>query len=597
MKNLSYFFLVLILTFVSTVSFAQKIEEKLLYSGTAQIDAYSFYTDEKGNYGYVEYDINSSRSRLVSNKGNSDYFDVVNADMKFDRDGNNFTTAYNFRKDTTYLPEMYCLLMNGQKVAEINSIDSYNAYINSDNQYQCVITENYKQYIGKYSADKGLVKTGPYDIVKSIYAEMTDPPSPMQGDDEMAPNLFKNKNGDYGYIVVQDNKASLVFGNDVIKTDYTDILETGFTYDRNGALTYIAKGNGAFYSRYGNEFIVQGSTKLNDFGSVNPPIRFNSQNLPVYVTMDSINESTYISRLVVGNDYYKVMNSAKTSEVSGYSGGIYDINISGNNISFTGQTQITTNNPNGYNDYSYRTVNVINGVEGKGYYNEGVKRFNKSGSGLFAGSPNYTDRKISLYLMTGSDTKIVSDKKYDGINDYNFINGGSKYYYVGTQYGDYAKGERDKSDVYIDNEFMGSYELLVGQGTDEGNFSIVIFNNAGDYAFAVQNAKEKKVNGELTYDYTTEIISNKDIETPSLPYKKDKFSYVDNLRFIKNGKLFYIGYLYPTDSTVESYLVLDGKIVGKTYNSISNFAYNKDNNTASFRASKGNSIYDVTIRF
>jgi hypothetical protein len=597
MKNLSYLFLFLIFTFVSSVSFAQKIEEKLLYSGTAQVDAYSFYTDGKGNYGYIEYDVNSSQSRLVSNKGNSDFFDVVNADMKFDRDGNNYTTAYNFRKDTTYLPEMYYLLMNGQKVAELNSIDSYNAYINSANQYQCVITENYKQYICKYSTDKGLVKTGPYDIVKSIYAEITDSPYPMEGDDKMAPNLFKNKNGDYGYIVVTNNKASLVFGNDETKTDYTDILETSFTYDRNGALTYIAKSNGVFYSGYGNEFVVQGSTKWNDFNSVNPPVKFNSQNMPVYVTMDSVNESTYISRLIVGNDYYKVMNSGKTSEVSGYSGGIFDINVSGNNISFTGQTQIITKNPNGYDDYSYRSVNVINGVEGKGYYNQGVKRFNKSGAGLFSGSSNSTDRKVSLYLMSGSDAKVVSGKKYDGINDYNFINGSSKYYYIGTQYGDYEKGERDKSDVYIGDDFIGNFESLLGQGTDDGNYNSIVFSNSGDYAFVVQNANEKKVNGELTYDYTTEIVSNQDVETPSLPYKKDKFSYIDNLRFLKNGKLFYAGYLYPTDATMECFLVLDGKIIGKAYSSLSNFIYNKDNNTATFRASKGNAIYDVTVRF
>lgn len=599
MKNLSYLFLSLIFTLVSSVSFAQKIDEKLLYAGTGQtnVDAYSFYADGKGNYGYIEYDVNSSQSRLASNKGNSDYFDVVNGDIKFDRDGNNYTTAYNFRKDTTYLADKYYLLMNGQKVAELNVIDSYNAFVNSSNQYQCVITENDKQYIGKYSTANGLVKTGPYDLVKSIYAELTDTPMPYEGDEKVVQNLFKNKNGDFGYIIIQNNKASIMFGNDVTNTDYTDILETSFTYDKNGALSYIAKNNGLFYSCYGGEFVVQGNTKWNDFSSINPPVRFNGQNIPVYVNMDSVNENTYMSRMVVGNDYYKVMNSSKSSEVSGYSGGIYDINVSGNNISFTGQTQIITKNPNGYDDYAYRTVNVINGVEGKGYYNQGVKRYNKSGAGLFSGAINSSDKKVSLYMMSGSDVKVVSGKKYDGIYDYNFINGGSKYYYIGTQYGNYEKGERDKSDVYINDEFIGTFESLLGMGMEDGNYNSIIFNNAGDYAFVAQNSNEKKVNGELTYEYTTEIVSNLDIETPSLPYKKDKFAYIDNMRFLKNGKLFYIGYLYPNDSTMEGYLVLDGKITGKAYNSVSNFVYNKDNNSATFRASRGNSIFDVTVKF
>ncbi len=601
MKNLSYLFLLLLITAIANLSYGQKIEEKLLFSGTGQntVDAYSFYTDGNGNYAYVEFDPNSNQSRLVSNKGNSDFYDVVNADAKFDKNGNNYTTAYNFRKDTTYLAENNVLLLNGARVGEMNSIDSYNAFVNSDGEYQCVVTEGDKQYILKYSIEKGIKKTGPYDAVKSIYAEMTDVPymSEGDGDGKMYQNLFKNKNGDFGYIVIQNGKASIMWGNNVTNTDYTDISEISFTYDKSGALSYIAKGNGLFYSAFGSEFVVQGDKKWNEFNSINAPIKFNKDNVPVYVTMDSINETTYMSRLVVGNDYYKVMNSSKSSEISGYSGGIYDINLSADgSISFTGQSQIITKNPGGYDDYTYRTVNVNNGVEGKSYYNQGAKKYNKSGSVLVAGSANQTDKKVSLFMIKGNEGKVVSEKKYDGLNDYNFINDGNKFYYIGVTYGDYEKGTKDKSDVYVDGELIGTYENLLGQGSEDGNYNSMIFNNSGDYAFVVQNSNEKKVNGEMVYDYTSEIVSNRDFDMPSLPYNKERFAYIDNLKFLKNGKLFYIGYLYPNDMTTESYLVVDGKLVGKPYTSLNNVKYNKDG-SMSFRASRGGSIYDVTLRF
>jgi len=199
-------------------------------------------------------------------------------------------------------------------------------------------------------------------------------------------------------------------------------------------------------------------------------------------------------------------------------------------------------------------------------------------------------------MIKGNEGKVVSEKKYDGLNDYNFINDGNKFYYIGVTYGDYEKGTKDKSDVYVDGELIGTYENLLGQGSEDGNYNSMIFNNSGDYAFVVQNSNEKKVNGEMVYDYTSEIVSNRDFDMPSLPYNKERFAYIDNLRFLKNGKLFYIGYLYPNDMTTESYLVVDGKLTGKPYTSLNNVKYNKDG-SMTFRASRGGSIYDVTIRF
>jgi hypothetical protein len=601
MKNLKYIFLFLVLTFFVNFSYGQKIDEKLIFTGTGQttVDAYSFYSDGNGNYAYVEFDQNTNLSRLITNRGNSEYYDVVNSDAKFDRGGNNFTTAYNYRKDTTYLADKFYLLVNGEMKAEMSNIDSYNAFINSDNEYQCVVTENGNQYIAKYSTDKGLVKTGPYDMIKSIYAEWSDSPVKTQTDDKQAPNLFKNKSGDYGYIILSNGKASIMFGNSVTNTDYTDINESSFTYDRNGALTYIAKTNGQFYSAMGNECVVQGDVKWNDFNYVNMPVKFTKDNIPVYAVMDSIDENTYMSRLIVGNDNYKVYsNASKTSQVVAYSGGIYDIIVMDNgNINFTGQSQIVTKNPEGYDDYSYKTINVNNGVEGKAYYNQGIKKYSKSGSTLVAGSTNQKDKKVSLFMLTGNDSKVVSEKKYDGINDYDFINGGNKFYYIGTTYGDYDKGLRDKSDVYVNGDMIGTYEALLGQGSEDGNYNSVVFNNAGEYAFVVQNSNEKKVNGEMTYDYTSEVISSIDADTPELPYNKEKFAYIDNLRFLKNGKLFYIGYLYPNESTTESFMVLDGKIIGKSYSSLNDVRYNKDSNTMTFRASRGNNLYNVTMNF
>ena len=87
---------------------------------------------------------------------------------------------------------------------------------------------------------------------------------------------------------------------------------------------------------------ILGSTKWNDFNSINPPVRFNGQNIPVYVNMDSVNRKHYVQNglsvtIITSNELFQI------SEVSGYSGGgIYDINVSEINNFFTGQTQIIT---------------------------------------------------------------------------------------------------------------------------------------------------------------------------------------------------------------------------------------------------------------
>jgi YHS domain-containing protein len=46
----------------------------------------------------------------------------------------------------------------------------------------------------------------------------------MEGEDRMAQNLFKNKNGDFGYILLQNGKASVMFGNDVINKNGVEAL-------------------------------------------------------------------------------------------------------------------------------------------------------------------------------------------------------------------------------------------------------------------------------------------------------------------------------------------------------------------------------------
>jgi len=359
MKSL-YALLFLVL---ANFSYAQSINEKLLFTAPPDqttVDAYSFYSDNTGSYAYVEYNQTTNLSRLISNQGNSEYYDIANNDIKFDKNGTVYSTAYNYRKDTTYLIESYFLLRNGQPVAEFASIDSYNAFINSSNEYQVVITEGDMQYIGRYSQEGGFEKTGPYDAVKSIYKEFTATES-----DVAQQNLFTDKDGNYGYVLILGDRASYLFGNNLTTTEYSDLNEMSFTYDKSGVLTYIAKRNGRFYMLYGNEFIVQGGKTWVTFNSVSYPIRFTPNNVPVYVVMDSLNENTYMSRLVVGDDYYKVYEDAsKKKAITGYSGGIYDVNVVANgNINFTGTSQVITKNKEGYDDYWYQTLHIVTGFQ------------------------------------------------------------------------------------------------------------------------------------------------------------------------------------------------------------------------------------------
>src|SRR5260221_4705994 len=111
LKTISVLILVL---FISGISFSQKITEKLI-SGIPQSTAsiiYDLKYDKKtGAYLYPLYDTTDDGVYVVTSKGKSEKYSTANTfSSVFDADGNIYTLAINTKYDTVFT---YFILKNG----------------------------------------------------------------------------------------------------------------------------------------------------------------------------------------------------------------------------------------------------------------------------------------------------------------------------------------------------------------------------------------------------------------------------------------------------------------------------------------------------
>src|SRR5690606_36933515 len=143
-----------------------------------------------------------------------------------------------------------------------------------------------------------------YLLVKPIYKG--DYPLDYGEGDVPYTNLFLDKDGNPGYAVLDGVNASLMFGDNLTRTDYTDIDANTFVYDKNGNMCYMAKNGAQFYTAPGNEFLVQGSQQHAAFDYIFGPVLFTSNNTPVYMGGEALVDMVSNYFVIVGDEKQEV---------------------------------------------------------------------------------------------------------------------------------------------------------------------------------------------------------------------------------------------------------------------------------------------------
>jgi len=247
--------------------------------------------------------------------------------------------------------------------------------------------------------------------------------------------------------------------------------------------------------------------------------------------------------------------------------------------------------------FLYNVTFVDNGIEQNFYLNPGLWKFNKNKRGLISYMIDTLLNKSKLLLKKGNKEKIINKMDFNEIPDYGFINNTNKTYYIGYISGDWTKKIKDQYYVFVDNERIGKYETIVYQNF-EGDYSMIRFNNKGDFAYVVQESEVENEDNE-SYEYYTYVITNEGKQQSSvIDFETDKksYDYIQNLFYTRNDKLFYIAGIY-NDKKNSDYIriMVDNKPLEKIYNSIYNLSYDNGKNMVSFLGGRDKSIYMVKI--
>ena len=600
MKARFVFFLIIVLL-INYGAYSQSVNEEEVVSlpDGATADSWSLVYNKTGGYAYIMYDaISNKYSVLYNGKESAQYEYISSYDIKFDSRGNYYVLTSTLIDPVNYFYS-FTLIVNGDSVASFDYAEPYNALMTTNDEYKFTVkTDTGAAALTKivtYTMSGGVTESEGYTFVKLIYGSNMNTASHDEEYD--FDNIFKDKEGNPGYIVSDGINASMVFGDKVIKTDFTDMDQSSFTYDKNGELTYVAKIGGQFYYVPGNEFVVQGSKRYKSFDNVYSQILFTSKNVPVYTGVDMLSETEYSTFVVVGDERQKIyLDKDKNETIPGFSGGLYDLAIdSKDNITYYG-SQLETQ-PEGKEAYYSKTAYVVNNVAGKFYGGLGQWKFNGAGDGLASYNPGKDYYTMALLYQKGGKTKQLKNSEYSSILDYGFTRDG-KTYYTAMKEGNYEQRVKPQYYVYIDNILIGKYETILYEGVGD-NFTTISFDGQGNYAFAVSSFDYYE-DGQDYIDPSAYVITNKGKQDPKILSRsglKD-FNYIDNMFYTSNNKLFYIG---GTNDVVNNKnymeLIVDGKNLEKVYSSMAYLNYDKVSNTLSFVGARDNKVYNVKVTF
>lgn len=546
MKKLLVLLLVL---FIGSSLNAQDIKEKKIFDGLngQSYSLYDFRYDVKtGSYVYSPYDTVTLKSKIISNKGNSDsYSGVYSYDVIFDNSGNYYAIATSNVSD---LVNQFFFLKNGKVLKQFNNI-SFPLSFRDDGVY-FMANDGVKDFRVKYNVNSGEFEYGKqYD---TIYLSAM---RPMGGEGEGEPSyvLGVTRDGRDYYIACKDQKQMLVIGNTEMKA-YDEIYNRNTYEDSLGNIYYIAKEIANGKNSY---FLVSGDKEYKKFSFVYPPVEFDKDNNPVYSASNEEEEYPLSSFVVKGNDVI-----SRT-----FNRGIYEIKFTpSGKIAYVGADTIA--------DGSYTNSLFVDGKEILTNASIMGVMFNNNEVPVYSSM----DKDNNTYLMEG--TKVISDK-YSYIYDVKFSKS-NKISYLGTIYGDYEKNLPNKSYYVYGTKKYGPYEEM---GNYEGRMTNSIINDKGEFAFVA--TKSVKVKGEEYPLFKSFLVCD--------DWKSAEFSYISNLSSYKND-FYYVAAFTDSKGNENTFLYKNDDKLTEDYDIISELNIDTVKGIITFLGQKKNKAYYVEIK-
>jgi len=538
MKNLLFIIFVLFLSFNLQSQTVKEI--KFATSTNTENPQYDIQYDKlTGSYLYSEYDTTIKKSKFISNKGNSGYYDNCNGyfaafNSKGDYFGISNTYAEDYRNDKSHL------ISNGKELATYDYIDRLT--IVNDILY-FVARKNEKSLLVKVNTTtKEFTNGKEYNeiLLLNLKQVLTHEPEFELG---------FSKDGKEFYIAKDNDKMFLVIGG-IEQEKFDEISPFNVTFDRKEEISYVATN----YAVDGNEsFVIQGSKRYNTFPAINE-LKFTKDNIPVYGISEDPENSYYTKTYVKGNTPGKYHNA-----------GVYGLNYTPDGKLYYIATDSTE-------DGKYSSRLVIESVEGKPYgviYNV---KFTEDGKQLFITTRN--DKEVLIF-----DGKEIS-------GDYSYIFGlsispNNKIGFVAMTYGNKELGTEDSYDVYADGKKFGPYKN-VPYGSMEGYFETITFNSDDEYAFSASESNPADKENEYF-----RIISNKFNNLGLYDYISDLASYEEDFYYMTSeskGNFVFNYYIYK-----------NAKKITFPYQAILNYVLNKEEGFISFIGFRNGSYYFITI--
>ncbi|MGH2575842.1 MAG: hypothetical protein ACRDFC_09110 [Ignavibacteria bacterium] len=543
------------LFFLLTVKLSsQTVSEKLIvnFSDKENVAAYAFkYDNLSGTYLYTPYDTVSKKHSIISNKGNSGDYDYLSYYSPiFDSEGNYYVIVSNTITDTTF---QYFFLKNGQELLSFSYIDD--SWIEKNGTIYFRAKKGDVDYLIAYNTlDGSFNQSKPYDEIILVYY----PEQFFEG--EPIGQLGFTKDGKPYYLAELDEERFLVIDG-VEQKHYSDIDQYNVVVDKQGVLTYFAKGSGKFYEESGNSFVVQGEKEYKKYDYLYGPLLIDKANNPVYIGADS-SDYGFPQRVVIGDKEEKTYNNA-----------IFNLKLTPSGKA----AYIASNLKPGSirnREQSSESFLVLGGKEGKKYKNIGLLHFTADDEPVMAVSK----RKNRFIVVKGKEEK---DAEYEYIFDLKVLPDGRPMY-VGINYGNYEKKIKDKYFANIGDDDFGPYDEMQILNYNTGSY--ILTDNAGNYAYIAS----KIINFE-SYTITQTLHTNKG--------KSSAFNFIDYVNLYK-GKVIYAASKLtdPEEKTYKYQLYYGTKPLGSEYDSIIDYKFNESSGTITFISLKGKEFYRVEMK-
>lgn len=545
MKN--YLMLLLLVTLFLNSAFSQEIKEKKIFEAknVKNFSAYDVkYHSQSGTYINVQYDTAFSKSKILSNKGNSSFYDYISAyDIVFDNNGNYYTTANFYNPDGN---SKFFFIKNGTELKTYNNI-TY-PFTKRDDGIYFMANENGKDVRVKYSFLNGDFQYGPqFDTISLVYFDRN------KGITEGEPSyeFGFTKDGNEFYIGSKNGKKMLVVGNTEQK-GYDDIISNEIVLDNNGVPCYIAK---EIVNGKNNCFVVQGDKEYKKFNYASSPLVFDKDNNPVYVVSDQT------------IDYPTEFFVAKGNEVISkkFGSGIYDLVFSPDGkLVYTGTDTLA--------DGTYQTTLFIDNKEIATYNSIWGINFKKDGTPLYTAST----KEGKTFLVEG--TKIISDE-YSYISNPIILNNG-KVAFTGIVYNYEVENDKSKTFYQIGSKKFGPfYDIAMGEVMPD----LFAVNDKDEFVYLVTETNKKK--GE---DFTQFYAVGND-------WKSEKYDYISELTTYKND-FYFTGNNYSDEKNSYTQIYKNGDKLGDKYESISDFNLDKNKGVITFIGTRKNKVYYCEIK-